>query len=161
MYVLGHQKYWLHVRCLLENQHNFNENRNNETSNRYFILDHWMLLKHICGAVYIVSKWLLEFVTTSFKLSCFYNKHLTRNRWFRWPSTYVCLDVFLMGMHINEHLCVRCLDVFLMGIHINEHLRVRCSLQKQHNLNENRNNETIWRTFIVVNSALYLMRLFI
>ena len=68
------------------------------------IFDHWMLLKRICGAPCIVWKWLLEFDTTSSKLSRFYNKYFRRKRWFWWPiSTYVCFDVVLMGMHVNDH----------------------------------------------------------
>ena len=30
-----HQNYWLRARCLLQKQHNLDENKNNETSNRY------------------------------------------------------------------------------------------------------------------------------
>ena len=83
------------------------------------ILDQWMLLKRICGAVCIVWKWLLESVMKSFKLRCFCNKHLTRNQWFWWPLKH-------MYVHGNQKYW----------------LRVRCLLQKQHNLDENRKNET-------------------
>ena len=72
----------------------------------------------------------------TFKFSCFYNKHLTHNEWFWWPSTYVCLDVFLMGIHINDRWSI-CMYLVTKSIDY-----VRCLLKKHLNWNENRNNET-------------------
>ena len=37
MYVHVHQKYSLRVRCSLQKQHNLDENRKNETSNKYSV----------------------------------------------------------------------------------------------------------------------------
>ena len=85
---------------------------------------------------------------SSFKLCCFCNKHLTRNQYFWWPSTYICssghLYVYPLKTRLSIHMYLVTNNIQRMFLYVATHLSnqksaLKCTLEV-HNFSEKLQN---------------------